>query len=43
MKGKSKKLPSLKNDDEAEQFVASSDLSGFKPMRFEFKPTIRLS
>lgn len=43
MKGKSKKLPSLKNDDEAEQFVASSDLSdfdlsGFKPMRFEFEP-----
>ena len=43
MKGKTKKLPSLKNDAEAEQFVASADLSefdlsGFKPMRFEFEP-----
>jgi predicted DNA binding CopG/RHH family protein len=35
--------PSLRSDAAAEQFVASADLSqydlsGFKPMRFEFEP-----
>jgi predicted DNA binding CopG/RHH family protein len=43
MKTKSKVMPSLKNDAEAEQFIESADLSaydlsGFKPMRFEFEP-----
>ena len=36
-------MPSLHNDDEAEEFVARADLSkydlsGFKPMRFEIAP-----
>lgn len=36
-------MPSLKSDAEAEEFVDSADLStfdlsGFKPMRFEFEP-----
>ncbi len=39
----SKPMPSLKNDAQAEQFVATADLSqydlsGFKPMGFEFEP-----
>ena len=39
---KKKPLPTLKSDDEAETFVASSDLteydlSGLVPMRFELK------
>lgn len=38
-----KTMPSLKNDEEAEQFVASADLSeydlsGFAPVKFEFEP-----
>jgi len=38
-----KKLPTLKSDKEAEEFVASSDLteydlSGMRMMRFEFQP-----
>ena len=38
---KKKKLPTLKSDREAERFVAESDLteydlSGFKPVHFEF-------
>ena len=42
MKTKSKSMPTLKNDDSAEDFVASSDLSkydlsGFKPMKFEIE------
>jgi predicted DNA binding CopG/RHH family protein len=42
MKSKSKSMPSLKSDADAEQFVETSDLSefdlsGFKPMRFEFE------
>jgi predicted DNA binding CopG/RHH family protein len=37
-----KKLPVLKTDEEAERFVETADLSeydlsGFKPMRFEFE------
>lgn len=37
------KMPSLRSDAEAEAFVDSADLSrydlsGFKPMRFEFEP-----
>lgn len=37
-----KKLPVLKTDEEAERFVDTSDLaeydlSGFRPMRFEFE------
>lgn len=40
---KPKALPSLRSDEQAEQFVASADLSqydltGFKPMRFELEP-----
>jgi predicted DNA binding CopG/RHH family protein len=40
---KLKKLPELKTDEEAAHFVESADLSeydlsGFKPMRFEFEP-----
>ena len=42
MKSKIKSMPSLKSDAGAEQFVETSDLSefdlsGFKPMRFEFE------
>jgi len=38
-----KKLPDLKSDNEAEEFVANSDLteydlSGMRIMRFEFQP-----
>ena len=38
-----KKLPTLKSDKEAEEFVANSDLteydlSGMRMMRFEFQP-----
>ena len=38
-----KKLPALLTDEEAERFVDEADLSeydlsGFKPMRFEFAP-----
>ena len=38
-----KKIPEFKTDAEAEAFVDSADLSqfdlsGFKPMRFEFQP-----
>ncbi|HEU0198204.1 MAG TPA: BrnA antitoxin family protein [Nevskiaceae bacterium] len=38
-----KSLPSLRNDADAERFVAEAnlteyDLSGFKPMRFEIAP-----
>lgn len=40
---KSKSLPSLRSDKEAEQFVDTADLSqydlsGFKPMHFEIEP-----
>ena len=40
---KSKSLPSLRSDEEAEQFVDTADLSqydlsGFKPMHFEIEP-----
>lgn len=43
MKAKTKPMPSLRSDAEAEQFVAKADLSqydlsGFKPMRFEIAP-----
>lgn len=43
MKAKSKPMPSLRSDDEAERFVETADLSdydlsGFKPVRFEFAP-----
>lgn len=43
MKAKSKPMPSLKSDADAEQFVTTADLSqydlsGFKPMRFEYEP-----
>ncbi len=43
MKAKSKTVPALRNDKEAEQFVQTADLSqydlsGFKPMRFELQP-----
>ena len=43
MNNKIKPMPSLKSDTQAEQFVATSDLSnfdlsGFKPMRFEIEP-----
>ena len=45
MNAKSKPLPSLKSDADAEQFVATADLSqydlsGFKPMRFEYEPKV---
>jgi len=38
-----KTIPSLKNDEEAGQFVESADLSeydlsGFTPIKFEFEP-----
>jgi predicted DNA binding CopG/RHH family protein len=43
MKAKSKPMPSLRSDAQAERFVETADLSnydlsGFKPMRFEFEP-----
>lgn len=43
MKTKSKQMPSLHSDAEAEEFVEQADLSqydlsGFKPMRFEIEP-----
>jgi predicted DNA binding CopG/RHH family protein len=43
MKSKGKTMPSLKNDEDAESFVETADLSeydlsGFKTMRFEFEP-----
>jgi predicted DNA binding CopG/RHH family protein len=43
MKAKSKPMPSLRTDVEAEKFVEESDLSqydlsGFKPMQFEIEP-----
>ena len=43
MNTKSKPMPSLQSDAEAEKFVAKADLSkfdlsGFKPMRFEIEP-----
>ena len=43
MKTSAKPMPSLKSDADAQQFVATADLSkfdlsGFKPMRFEFEP-----
>ena len=43
MKTSAKPMPSLKSDADSEQFVATADLSrfdlsGFKPMRFEFEP-----
>jgi predicted DNA binding CopG/RHH family protein len=43
IKAKTKPMPSLKSDAEAGRFVDSADLStydltGFKPMRFEFEP-----
>ena len=43
MKAKSKPMPSLTSDADAEQFVATADLSqydlsGFKPIGFEFEP-----
>jgi predicted DNA binding CopG/RHH family protein len=43
MKAKPKSLPSLRSDEEAEQFVTKADqskydLTGFKPMRFEIAP-----
>ena len=42
-KAKLKKMPVLKTDEDAERFVDTADLSeydlsGFKPMRFEFEP-----
>lgn len=43
MKAKSKPMPSLGSDAAAQRFVETADLSeydlsGFKPMRFEFEP-----
>lgn len=43
MKTKTKPMPSLRSDAEAEAFAAKADLtqydlSGFKPMRFEIAP-----
>ena len=43
MKTKTKPMPSLRSDAEAEAFTAKADLtqydlSGFKPMRFEIAP-----
>jgi predicted DNA binding CopG/RHH family protein len=43
MKAKAKPMPSLRSDEEAEQFVETADLSlydlsGFKPAHFEFEP-----
>ena len=45
MKTKVKPMPSLVSDADAEKFVDTADLSrydlsGFKPMRFEFEPKI---
>src|ERR1700731_1032193 len=33
-----KKLPELKTDKEAEEFVAQSDLTAMRLLRFEFQP-----
>jgi predicted DNA binding CopG/RHH family protein len=43
MKTKLKTMPPIASDADAERFVAEADLSnfdltGFKPMRFEFEP-----
>lgn len=43
MKTKTKPMPSLTSDADAERFVATADLSsydlsGFKPTKFEFEP-----
>ena len=43
MKAKAKPMPSLGSDAAAQRFVETADLSeydlsGFKPMRFEFEP-----
>jgi predicted DNA binding CopG/RHH family protein len=43
MKTKAKPMPSLVSDADAQRFVETADLShydlsGFKPMRFEFEP-----
>jgi predicted DNA binding CopG/RHH family protein len=43
MKAKSKPMPSLRSDAEADDFIAGADLteydlSGVKPMRFEIEP-----
>ena len=43
MKTKSKPMPSFASDTDAERFVDAADLSrydlsGFKPMNFEFEP-----
>lgn len=43
MNTKSKPMPSLRSDADAEKFVDTADLSkfdlsGFKPMRFEIEP-----
>ena len=43
MNAKTNPMPSLKSDADAQQFVDTADLSrfelsGFKPMRFEFEP-----
>lgn len=43
MKTKLKPMPPLTSDEEAEKFVETADLSeydlsGFKPMHFEFEP-----
>ncbi len=45
MKKAKLEMPSLKTDADAEKFVETSnladyDLSGFKPMRFEFEPKV---
>jgi predicted DNA binding CopG/RHH family protein len=42
---KLKPMPSLRSDTEAERFVDTADLSeydlsGFKPMKFEFEPKV---
>lgn len=43
MKTKSKRMPRLKSDADAERFVTAADLSeydlaGFRPSHFEFEP-----
>jgi len=43
MNNKSKQMPSLRSDADAEEFVEEADLSqydlsGFQPMRFEIEP-----
>jgi predicted DNA binding CopG/RHH family protein len=43
MKAKSKQMPTLLSDESAERFVETAnlstyDLSGLKPMHFEFEP-----